>query len=261
VLAAVIQPVALRSERWTQELVGPRRLWLAVGWVATALHEGAHAALALLFGHEVTRVKWFDFGAEDGALGQVDHQWDPKSFYQRVGRFFIGVAPVLLGVLVLALAARFLLGVYPSEARPVAHVVGPAPLAAAGRSLAAQLAASLHDVGRLVYALDLFRWRTWAFLYVAYIASTAMRLSASDLRSAGAGMVTIVSLLLLFNALTLWAGAFATTAALHAARALALCDTALVAALALQAAAGVGALALMRGAAWFRARDAALARG
>jgi hypothetical protein len=74
-------------------------------------------------------------------------------------------------------------------------------------------------------------------------------------------MVTIVSLLLLFNALTLWAGAFATTAALHAARALALCDTALVAAIALQAVAGLGALALMRGAAWFRARDAALARG
>ena len=65
VLAAVMQPVALRSERWTQELVGPRALWLAVGCLATALHEGAHAALALLFGHRVTRVTWTAKGDPD----------------------------------------------------------------------------------------------------------------------------------------------------------------------------------------------------
>ena len=38
-LAAVMQPVALRSEQWTRRLVGERAHWVAAGWLSTALHE------------------------------------------------------------------------------------------------------------------------------------------------------------------------------------------------------------------------------
>ena len=258
-LAAVMQPVALRSEQWTRRLVGERAHWVAAGWLSTALHEGGHAALALLFGHRVTRVKWFDFAAEDGALGQVDHEFAPTSFYQRVGRFFIGIAPIVLAALVIAAAARFLLGVQGPPARTVAH--GSAELTTVTRTFATQLGASVHAVGRLAMALHADRWRTWIFLYLAYVGGSAMRLSGSDLRSAGAGMWTLGCLLLLANALTLWAGTFATTLALRVTSALALCDAALLAAIALQLLVGAVSLAITHAAAYFRARDAALARG
>ena len=261
-VAAAMQPVALQGERWAQRLVGPRALWIAVGCAATALHEAGHAALALLFGHRVTRVKWFDFEAADGRRGEVEHAYDPKNPYQRAGRFFIGVAPVVFGVLALALAARLLLGVHASATdAPIARArATSAPLDLA-RALAAQLLASLHDVGRLAAALDPTRWRTWLFLWVALVGSSAMRLSASDLRSVAGGLWTLASLLLLLNALTLWAGTFATSAALHVARALALCDAALLAAILLQALVGIAALALALGVEAYRGRSRALAGG
>lgn len=258
-LAAVMQPVALKSERWTRRAAGDRAHWVAAGWIATALHELGHAALAVLFGHRVTHVKWFDFHAEDGALGRVDHEYDPTSVYQRVGRFFIGLGPVLVGVAILALGSRFLLGVHPSAAGPITHAQGPVALGVATRSLAAQLAGSVRDAGRIAEALRPERWQTWLFLYAAYLGGSATRLSASDLRSVGAGMATLGGLLLAVNGLTLWAGAFATTLALRAAGALALCDAALLAAIALQAAVGGSALALTHGAAYLRARAAVLA--
>ena len=43
------------------------------------------------------RVKWFDPQATDGALGSVEHSYDPSSAYQRVGTIVIGLAPLLAG--------------------------------------------------------------------------------------------------------------------------------------------------------------------
>jgi hypothetical protein len=257
-LAHLAQPVTLRTERWTEGLVGRRARWLAVGWLATALHEAGHAAFALLFGHRVSRVKWFDFDAEDGTLGKVEHDYDPTSLYQRVGRFFIGVGPVLIGALVLGLAAWLLLGVGPGS------VAAPSllrPSSVSLDALAAQLGQAAHDAGRLAAALQPGRWQTWIFLYVAWVAGSAMRLSASDVRAAAAGGWTLVWLLLLGNALTLWAGPFGPALAVHAGRAMVLCDAALLAALALQVLAGGGALALTHGIASLRTRDRALAGG
>ncbi|HET7456993.1 MAG TPA: hypothetical protein VFJ74_05000 [Gemmatimonadaceae bacterium] len=261
-LAALMQPVALQSERWTERLVGRRALWIAAGCVATALHELGHAALALLFGHRVTRVKWFDFAAEDGALGQVDHEFDPTSFYQRVGRFFIGIAPIVLAALVIAAATRWLLGVHAAPSLRVATPAAtPASVAATARALAVPLVASLHAVGGVAAALRLDRWQSWAFVYLAYLAGSAMRLSASDLRGAVAGLWTMTWLLLLANAVTVWMGAFATSAAASVAGAMAAVDVALLTAIALQLLVGGAALAVTHGIAFFREREALLARG
>ena len=260
-LAAMLQPVVLRSERCVERLVGVRTRWVAVGWIATSLHELGHAAFALLFGHDVTRVKWFDFRAADGTLGQVEHRYDPTSPYQRAGRFFIGLGPVIVGALVLALAARFLLGVRGSDSPGLGPEHLPGALDATTRALVVQLGASLRDVGRLAAALGPGRWQTWVFLYLAYAAGSAMRLSPSDLRSAGAGLLTIACLLLLVDALTLWAGPIATSGAMGVAGALRLCNAALVAAIALQALVGVVTFTLTRAATLREPHRAASARG
>ena len=91
------------------------RRWLGVrvvfwtGWIGTSIHELSHAGVALLFGHKIDRIKLFDPDAEDGMLGYVRHRYNPRSYYNRVGNFFIGVAPLLGGSLVLLLVAALLL--------------------------------------------------------------------------------------------------------------------------------------------------------
>jgi hypothetical protein len=137
----------------------------------------------------------------------------------------------------------------------------PATVAATTRALAVPLAASLHAVGRVAAALRLDRWQSWAFVYLAYLAGSAMRLSTSDLRGAVAGLWTMTWLLLLANAATLWMGAFATSAATSVAGAIAAVDVALLAAIALQLLVGGAALAVTHGIAFVREREALLARG
>ena len=154
--------------RQSSQLFGRRaQLWL-FGLPGTVVHEGSHVLACLLFGHRVDRVRWFDPRATDGALGSVEHSYDPSSAYQRVGTIAIGLSPLLVGAGVILLAARWLLDV-PN--------VGLAELERADLALA-----DLQKVAP---------WRWALFAYVGLSVGGSMHLSASDLRGTRHGVITL----------------------------------------------------------------------
>jgi len=144
--------------RQSSQLFGRRLQLFLFGLPGTIVHEGSHVIACLLFRHRVHRVKWFDPQATDGALGSVEHSYDPSSAYQRVGTIVIGLAPLLAGAAVLLIAARLLLGV------PVTRL------------------ADLTDVA-------VGRWALFA--YVSLSVGGSMHLSASDVRGTWRGVVTL----------------------------------------------------------------------
>jgi hypothetical protein len=144
--------------RQSSQLFGRRLQLYLFGLPGTIVHEGSHVIACLLFGHRVHRVTWFDPQATDGALGSVEHSYNPASAYQRVGTIVIGLSPLLVGAAVLLLAARWLLGV------PVEQ---PADLAAVAV------------------------WRWALFAYVSLSVGGSMHLSASDVRGTWRGLVTL----------------------------------------------------------------------
>lgn len=79
------------------------------GLIGTPVHEGAHALACLLFGHRIVEVRLFSLDPDDGVLGYVRHSYNPKSFYQRLGNFFIGTAPIVVISLLLAFVAYLVL--------------------------------------------------------------------------------------------------------------------------------------------------------
>jgi hypothetical protein len=154
--------------RQSSQLFGRRvQLWL-FGLPGTVVHEGSHVLACLLFGHRVDRVRWFDPRATDGALGSVEHSYDPDSAYQRVGTIAIGLSPLLVGAGVLLLAARWLLDV---------PIVGLADL-----NLADLAFADFQKVEP---------WRWAVFAYVGLSVGGSMHLSASDLRGTRRGVITL----------------------------------------------------------------------
>ncbi|MGV3000678.1 hypothetical protein [Vibrio sp. E150_018] len=70
--------------------------------VGTPIHEASHAIIALIFGHKIHKISWFQMG-KDGRLGYVDHNWNQRSLYQSIGVFFIAIAPLLAGFSVIVL--------------------------------------------------------------------------------------------------------------------------------------------------------------
>ena len=82
---------------------------LATSIVGTPVHESGHAIFCLIFGHKILEFKPYKPNPQDGMLGYVCHVWDKTNWYQKAGNFFIGVAPIILGMSVMAVALRLLL--------------------------------------------------------------------------------------------------------------------------------------------------------
>lgn len=98
------------SKKMLVEDLGPNSQ-LAVGGLGVAIHELGHAAFAFLFHHKVTHVQLLNFHyAATGNLGSVEHSWNQKSIYQRLGNFFIGLAPFYTCSMAIFLLQKFLLG-------------------------------------------------------------------------------------------------------------------------------------------------------
>lgn len=160
--------------RQSSQLFGRRlQLWL-FGLPGTVVHEGSHVIACVLFGHRIERVRWFDAQATDGALGSVEHSYDPSSAYQRVGTIAIGLSPLLVGAAVILLAAHWLLGV---PAVAVAELAQVTP------------------------------WRWALFAYTVVSVGGSMHLSASDLRGTRRGVITLsawLAIALLIVSLLWW---------------------------------------------------------
>ena len=129
------------------------------------IHEIGHAIFCLIFRHKIVEMKLFS-PEEDGTLGYVNHSYNPKSFYQRIGNFFIGTGPIWFGVAVLSLISWLLL---PNEMQ-------------------------ISDF----FSLNFWgRWQSYIWLYLALTISSHITLSPPDLAGSADGGVAILSTALL----------------------------------------------------------------
>ena len=88
--------------------------YCVLGSIGVTFHEISHLITALIFRHKINEIMLFRpfQGRIDGTLGYVNHSFNSRSIYQRVGNFFIGTAPMFFGAGLLFLLLRI---AYPSS--------------------------------------------------------------------------------------------------------------------------------------------------
>lgn len=98
IFLAVLWGISFFSHRCDLILIrnGHKFLVFLSSMIGTPIHELSHAGACLVFMHKITKIEMFSPKA-NGQLGVVEHSYNPMSFYQRVGLFFVGMAPIIGG--------------------------------------------------------------------------------------------------------------------------------------------------------------------
>ena len=144
------------------------------------IHELSHAFFCILFGHKVIEMKLFSPEA-DGTLGYVNHSYNPKNKFQRIGNFFIGTGPIWGGVAVLYFVTLLLL---PSGVMDLSQGV----------------LETFFNFLRYIFTLDFWcRWQSYVWLYLVLTVSSHITLSPPDLAGAKDGAIVLILTVFLFE--------------------------------------------------------------
>ena len=96
----VLSPLAKRNHILLIRCFGFRIYTVFISF-STILHETSHAIMCVVFRHRIVKFKALPGESQNGETGLVLHGWDSKSIYQCIGNFFIGVAPMIVGIAVI----------------------------------------------------------------------------------------------------------------------------------------------------------------
>ena len=164
-------------------------LWTAI--IGTPVHELGHYVFCKLFRHRVLSISLYKPNQRTGNLGSVDHSYNKKSLYQKIGNFFIGAAPLIWGSLALVLLFRFVL--------PHSEVVLPTV-----RNLSLETPKTfLTDVrliGQSIFSQENFySVQFWVWLYISFAIAVHLAPSTEDQKTMWRGLFWIILLLILVN--------------------------------------------------------------
>jgi len=170
----------LRSKAFAASIGHKAELFLT-GWIGIPVHEMGHAVFCFIFRHKITEAKFFS-PKEDGTMGFVKHEFNPKSSYQKIGNFFIGIAPMLFGTVVI----YALLGILFPEYLP--------------EELTGSIAGTSWGIFRNFFRFASFSdLRFWIFIYLSLGIASHMKLSVQDFKGATSGFITLLALIFLIN--------------------------------------------------------------
>ena len=173
-----------------------RAVAYATGIIGTPIHELSHALMCILFAHRITDIQFFQIGA-DGTMGYVYHASNPKNPYQQLGNYFIGVAPIFVGSMILYFAMMFFL---PETYQTINQVFAELSATQGGiLSWFSDLGNVLVRVGSTMIAEFLPSVSGWIFIIISMCIALHMNLSLADMIGTMFALPILVILLLVVN--------------------------------------------------------------
>lgn len=187
-----------KSNMYLQRSFG-RKAVIVTALIGTPIHEFGHLIQCWIWRHKVLEVKFLQFNEPNGVLGYVNHQWNAKSLYQNIGNFFIGLGPIFSGIAAL-IGAMYILLPDSYQVFKVAFHSQTVSEHLIDRSSIQFVGSSLLSIGKALFAFsNLTNPGFWLFLFIAISVSSHMALSASDIKGALNGLISIYVLLVVLN--------------------------------------------------------------
>lgn len=181
------------------------------GWLGTPIHEVSHALFCILFNHKIDDMKLLDLRSNNGVIGYVTHSYDVRSWYQQAGNFFIGVAPILVGSVIIYLITT----VFSPEIKNNLftsidtqtinkNIVDIKDIFFTSISNMFMMFISATNIIQTLITTLLennyfAKPSFWIFLYIAISVSSHMELSPADISHTWKGIIVIISFLLILN--------------------------------------------------------------
>lgn len=162
-------------------------LWTA--WLGTPIHELSHAFFAFIFRHRIEKIVLFKPNRETGELGHLNHSYNKLSLYQRMGSFFVGAGPLIIGPILLT---TMLYTMVPN-AKAVFN-----PLINTFSSISA-FSISIIGIGKLFILENIRLYKFWVFIYISFCIASHMAPSRADLKTMWSGLAWIFGLLVAIN--------------------------------------------------------------
>lgn len=160
---------------------------LLSGFIGTPIHEIGHLFFAILFGHDVKDFKLVPRfkDVETGKLGYVAHSYNSKSFYQRLGNFFIGIGPMFSGSISILILMKLLVPeVYMNILTTIeTAMINNTNFIETFYNLLGSLIENFLNISMLSNV------KTYIFLFLAANISSHLSLSLSDIKNSLDGFV------------------------------------------------------------------------
>lgn len=173
----------------------------ATGFIGTPIHELSHALMCVVFRHKIDEIKLFQIDDENGVLGYVRHSYNPKNIYQRIGNYFISVAPIVCGTAVLFLLIKLLLPqTFDLMSAYVSAYAGYAKYGLTMQNVNYLIGAFQGMATALLYSYTL-GWQFWVFVALALCIALHQNMSGADIKNSLSALPILIILLAIVNAL------------------------------------------------------------
>ncbi|MBC5995169.1 hypothetical protein EAI30_14800 [Romboutsia ilealis] len=174
---------------------------LITGIIGTTIHELSHYIMCKIFAHKVREVKLFTpYKYErEGILGYVYHSYNPKSIYQNIGNFFIGIAPMILGGAFIALCFKlFFPDIYIELSGYVIELIKYNEGYSINRVFLVIKEILALFIGMFLSIDNFLNFRFWIFIFIMCSITSHMSLSSADLKNSrsGIGYIFILSIVI-----------------------------------------------------------------
>jgi len=209
-LAFIMNYLNLMLLNQSIRLMGTKTYIILFAWIGVPVHELGHALFALIFGHKITKIVLFKPSEPGGLWGYVNHTYNSRSIYQRIGNFFIGIGPIIVGSVVIYLLGYFLLNFdihdLLKDSRAVDYNADISSIFTI--SLRNILSISISVIHNILHNLLQMNWRYIVFLYLSFSIGNYINLSPTDVKHLAPGFLILTVTLLIANLATVWLGGF-----------------------------------------------------